>query len=143
MLVADDSKVAIKQVERAMTEIGVDVIKASDGKEAYDILRELAAKGPIQQSVALVISDVEMPEMDGYTLCASIRNDPALKDLYVILHTSLSGVFNQNMVSKAGANDFIPKFNPDELATAVEKGIHTLEQGISGADCIMKGGFSK
>ena len=143
VLVADDSKVAIKQVERAMTEIGVDVIKASDGKEAYDILRELAAKGPIQQSVALVISDVEMPEMDGYTLCASIRNDPALKDLYVILHTSLSGVFNQNMVSKAGANDFIPKFNPDELATAVEKGIHTLEQGISGADCIMKGGFSK
>lgn len=143
VLVADDSKVAIKQVERAMTEIGVDVIKASDGKEAYDILRELAAKGPIQQSVALVISDVEMPEMDGYTLCASIRNDSALKDLYVILHTSLSGVFNQNMVSKAGANDFIPKFNPDELATAVEKGIHTLEQGISGADCIMKGGFSK
>ena len=143
VLVADDSKVALKQVERAMTEIGVDVIKASDGKEAYDILRELAAKGPIQQSVALVISDVEMPEMDGYTLCASIRNDPALKDLYVILHTSLSGVFNQNMVSKAGANDFIPKFNPDELATAVEKGIHTLEQGISGADCIMKGGFSK
>lgn len=138
VLVADDSKVAINQVARAMQEIGVDVIKASDGKEAYGILREFAAKGPVRDSIGLVISDVEMPEMDGYTLCASIRQDPALKDLYVILHTSLSGVFNQSMVSKAGANDFIPKFNPDELASAVEKGIKTLEQGISGSECIMK-----
>ena len=143
VLVADDSKVAINQVARAMNEIGVEVIKARDGKEAYDILREFASKGPISDSIGLVISDVEMPEMDGYTLCASIRQNPALKDLYVILHTSLSGVFNQSLVSKAGANDFIPKFNPDELATAVEKGIHTMEQGISGADCIMKSNFTK
>lgn len=137
VLVADDSKVAIKQVERAMQAIGVDIVKASDGKEALEILRAALAKGPIRNSFELVISDVEMPEMDGYTLCASIRQDPALKDLYVILHTSLSGVFNQSMVSKAGANDFIPKFNPDELAGAVERGIKTVEQGISGADCIM------
>ncbi|MBO8415671.1 MAG: chemotaxis protein CheV [Proteobacteria bacterium] len=137
VLVADDSKVAIKQVERAMQAIGVDIVKASDGKEALEILHAALAKGPIRNSFELVISDVEMPEMDGYTLCASIRQDPALKDLYVILHTSLSGVFNQSMVSKAGANDFIPKFNPDELAGAVERGIKTVEQGISGADCIM------
>lgn len=138
VLVADDSKVALNQVSKAMRDLGVDVIKASDGKEALDILRELSQKGPIKDSIELVISDVEMPEMDGYTLCASIRQDPLLKDLYVILHTSLSGVFNQSLVSKAGANDFIPKFNPDELASAVEKGIHLVESGASGADNIMK-----
>ena len=138
VLVADDSKVALNQVSKAMRDLGVDVIKASDGKEALDILRELSQKGPIKDSIELVISDVEMPEMDGYTLCASIRQDPLLKDLYVILHTSLSGVFNQSLVSKAGANDFIPKFNPDELAAAVEKGIHLVESGTSGADNIMK-----
>lgn len=137
ILVADDSKVAMHQVCKAMESLGVEILKANDGKEALDILRELVATGPIKDSVELVISDVEMPEMDGYTLCASIRNDPALKDLYVILHTSLSGVFNQSMVSKAGANDFIPKFNPDELAKAVEKGIHLVESGASGADNIM------
>ena len=82
-----------------------------------------------------------MPEMDGYTLCANIRNEAALRDLYVILHTSLSGVFNQNMVSKAGANDFIPKFNPDELAAAVEKGLAIIQSGTSGADCVMKNAF--
>lgn len=141
VLVADDSKVALRQVKRALTEIGVDVIEAADGREAFDVLRELLKSNPdkkIQECIGLVISDVEMPEMDGYTLCASIRNDPNLKDLYVILHTSLSGVFNQNMVSKAGANDFIPKFNPDELAKAVEKGIEIALSGKSGADCVMK-----
>ncbi len=143
VLVADDSKVAIKQVERAMKDIGIDVVKAADGREALDLLREAAAKGPIRNTYELVISDVEMPEMDGYTLCASIRQDPALKDLYVILHTSLSGVFNQSMVSKAGANDFIPKFNPDELAGAVERGIKTVESGVSGSDCIMNSQLKK
>lgn len=140
ILVADDSKVAIKQVERALKDVGMEVVKAADGREALDLLREAAAKGPVRNTYELVISDVEMPEMDGYTLCASIRQDPALKDLYVILHTSLSGVFNQSMVSKAGANDFIPKFNPDELAKAVERGVQTVESGISGADCIMNSG---
>ena len=101
-------------------------------------LKELAANGPIRDQVELVISDVEMPEMDGYTLCASIRQDPSLKDLYIILHTSLSGVFNLGMVSKAGANDFIPKFNPEELSLAVKKGIELVESGSSGADMILK-----
>ncbi|CAK0750270.1 hypothetical protein CCP3SC1AL1_1760004 [Gammaproteobacteria bacterium] len=57
--------------------------------------------------------------MDGYTLTTEIRRDPALKDLYILLHTSLSGVFNQSMVKKVGANQFIAKFSPDELAKAV------------------------
>ena len=51
---------------------------------------------------------------------AEIRNNPNLKDLHVILHTSLSGVFNQAMVQKVGANNFIAKFQPDELAKAVQ-----------------------
>lgn len=139
VLVADDSKIALKQVKRALTEIGVEVIEARDGKEALDMLNEMINGGHnIRETLNLVISDVEMPEMDGYTLCANIRNSPQLRDLYVILHTSLSGVFNQSMVSKAGANDFIPKFNPEELATAVEKGLAIVSDGTSGADCVMR-----
>lgn len=72
----------------------------------------------------MLISDVEMPEMDGYTLTAEIKADPKLSPLHVILHTSLSGVFNQAMIEKVGADDFIAKFNPDELATAVKKWVH-------------------
>lgn len=120
VLVADDSSVARKQVLRALEAIGVQCVLAKDGREALNMLLEMVKLGPIEDQLALVISDIEMPEMDGYTFTAEIRNHPALKDLHVILHTSLSGVFNQAMVQKVGANDFIAKFQPDELAKAVQ-----------------------
>lgn len=124
ILVADDSSVARNQIKRALEPLGVQVIVARDGKEALEMLREMAHASPTgKPELALVISDIEMPEMDGYTLTAEVRADPALRDLYMILHTSLSGVFNQAMVQKVGANDFIPKFNPDELAGAVRRAI--------------------
>ncbi|MGF1686016.1 chemotaxis protein CheV [Photobacterium japonica] len=120
VMVADDSSVARKQVQRAIEAIGCECLLVKDGKEAITTLRSMAKEGDIHQQLALVISDIEMPEMDGYTLTAEIRNDPALKNLHVILHTSLSGVFNQAMVERVGANAFIPKFNPDELGAAVK-----------------------
>ncbi|BEE17093.1 chemotaxis protein CheV [Aeromonas enteropelogenes] len=123
VLVADDSSVARKQVQRALQAIGVECVLAKDGRDALNMLLEMAKNGPIKDQIALVISDIEMPEMDGYTFTAEIRNNPNLKDLHVILHTSLSGVFNQAMVQKVGANNFIAKFQPDELAKAVQNAL--------------------
>lgn len=123
IVVVDDSSVARNQIKKAVGNLGFDIILGKDGREGLNILKDLASKGPLGDQVALMISDIEMPEMDGYTLTAEVRNDPALSGLYVILHTSLSGVFNQAMVTKVGANDFIAKFNPDELADAVLKGL--------------------
>jgi two-component system chemotaxis response regulator CheV len=123
ILIADDSTVARKQVQRAVESIGFEVIAVKDGKEAYDKLVELAEEGDIRDQISLVISDIEMPEMDGYTLTAEIRRNPKLKNLYVILHSSLSGVFNQAMVERVGANVFIAKFNPDELGNAVKQAL--------------------
>ncbi|QUJ66720.1 chemotaxis protein CheV [Photobacterium sp. GJ3] len=120
VLVADDSSVARKQVQRAIESIGCECLLVKDGKEALLKLRQMAEEESIYKQLDLVISDIEMPEMDGYTLTAAIRNDDKLKDLHVILHTSLSGVFNQAMVDRVGANAFIPKFNPDELGAAVK-----------------------
>lgn len=139
IMVVDDSMVARKQVKAALKQMGIGkVIEATDGRKALEKLRELAADGHLRDKLNVVISDVEMPEMDGYTLCASIRQDSSLKQLYVILHTSLSGVFNLGMVSKAGANAFIPKFNPEELSESVKKALETMESGVSGADIIMR-----
>lgn len=121
VMVADDSSVARKQVSRALASIGLEAILASNGLEAYNKLKELSAQGPIEEQIGLLISDIEMPEMDGYTLTAKIRQDPDLVKLKVMLHTSLSGVFNQAMVKKVGADNFIAKFNPDELANAVKE----------------------
>lgn len=123
VMIADDSTVARNQVRRALEPLGLKMILAENGQDALDQLRALAedCETSISEKVALLISDIEMPEMDGYTLTAEIKNDEKLRCMPVILHTSLSGVFNNAMVEKVGAEDFIPKFHPDELATAVKK----------------------
>lgn len=127
ILVADDSTVARNQIKRALNSIGANIELVHNGREALNWLRAKAAEvgGDISSVVPLMVSDIEMPEMDGYTLTAEVKADPALKNMHVILHTSLSGVFNQAMVKKVGANDFIAKFHPDELATAVQKWMFT------------------
>ncbi|MCK7548313.1 chemotaxis protein CheV [Marinobacter koreensis] len=120
VLVVDDSVVARRQIERCLTAIGMEVVLKNDGKQALDYLKSLTADGSkANDHLAMIISDVEMPEMDGYTLVTRIKEDPALSDMFIMLHTSLSGVFNQAMVKKVGADDFMAKFSPDELAERV------------------------
>jgi two-component system chemotaxis response regulator CheV len=134
ILVADDSSVARNQIKRTMDQIGIKSVLAKDGKEALKILLEYAEKdGPISDYIGLVISDIEMPNMDGYSFTTELRKHPKLKGLYVILHTSLSGVFNEAMVQKVGANRFIPKFSPDDLANAVLGGFEASENSKTAA----------
>lgn len=120
ILIADDSSIARKQIQKVVETLGVKTTVKKDGKEALEYLMHLVEDGkdPYKE-ILMVISDIEMPEMDGYTFTAEVRANPALKDLHVVLHTSLSGVFNEAMVKKVGANDFLAKFHPDELAKRV------------------------
>ncbi len=123
IMIADDSTVARNQVKRALEPLGLNMLLAKNGQDALTQLEAIAEEcnTTITEKVALLISDIEMPEMDGYTLTAEIKQNERMRDVPVILHTSLSGVFNNAMVEKVGAEDFIPKFHPDELATAVKK----------------------
>ena len=122
ILIVDDSSVARNQVKRTCEQLGMTTMLASNGKEGLDELLELVSDGAdIRDKLDLVISDVEMPEMDGYTLTTEIRRHERLKNIPVMLHTSLSGVFNEDMVKKVGADKFVPKFNADELARMVRE----------------------
>ncbi len=126
IFIADDSSVARNQVKKALTSLGLEIELSKNGLEALKRLKEIAEEyGDVTNRVGVLVSDIEMPEMDGYTLTAEIKNTPELQKLHVVLHTSLSGVFNQAMVQKVGADDFIAKFHPDELATAVQKWLMT------------------
>jgi len=131
VLVVDDSSVARRQIGRTLEQIGVPHEFASNGREALDRLRVLVREhgSAISKRVPVVISDIEMPEMDGYTLTKLVKEDPVMKDLHLILHTSLSGVFNNSMVRKVGADQFVPKFDPDELARAVSLRVFGSEPG--------------
>lgn len=119
IMVVDDSSVARNQIRRTLEQLGIECVLANDGRQALDLLQEMASTGPIASQIDMLISDVEMPEMDGYTLTTSVRKDVRLKDLVIVLHTSLSGVFNESMVKSVGADRFIPKFNADDLANFV------------------------
>ncbi len=128
ILIVDDSSVARKQVLRCLQALGVAVIALNDGRSAYEYLKGMLSEGrdPATE-LLMLISDIEMPEMDGYTLTAEIRNDARLKDLYILLHSSLSGVFNEVMVKKVCANDFLAKFRPDDLVDRVVERIKVVD----------------
>ena len=133
VLIVDDSTIARKQIQKVVESLGVKTTLRKDGREALDFLKGLIEDGkdPYHE-LLMIISDIEMPEMDGYTFTAEVRASDELKNLHIILHTSLSGVFNEAMVKKVGANDFLAKFHPDELATRVNKRIEQLnEEGES------------
>ena len=121
VLVVDDSTMARKQIIKVLDQMEIKYTQAKNGKEAYDILLGWAndQRVPISERCSLVLSDVEMPEMDGYTLTKNIKDHPVLESLTVMLHSSLSGSFNDNMVQKVGADDFLAKYDATELDARV------------------------
>lgn len=128
VLVVDDSSVARKQIIRCLQNLGIEAVAQNDGRQALNYLKGLVADGkkPSEEFV-MMISDIEMPEMDGYTLTTEVRQDPVMCDMHILLHTSLSGVFNQSMVKRVGANDFLAKFRPDDLANRVIERIRAAD----------------
>jgi len=129
ILVVDDSRVARHQIRNVLEQLQVGATLLSDGRQALDHLLQVHASGENPSTrYAMVISDIEMPVMDGYTLTTEIRRHPALKDLYILLHTSLSGVFNNAMIEQVGANAFVAKYSPHELAEHVVKRLNEAAQ---------------
>lgn len=121
VLMADDSYTALAQAEATLKHMGIEVIKVMDGLKALELLQSWADSGiNVSDKLLMVITDAEMPVMDGYRLTAEIRKDDRLKDLFVVLHTSLSGNFNKAMVDKVGCDDFVSKFQPDVLAKVAQ-----------------------
>lgn len=127
VLAADDSLVARAQVKKTLDKIGVESVLCNNGREAYEKLLEWQENNdPRLKRLAMVISDIEMPEMDGYTLTTKIRNHPQLSGIFVMLHTSLSGLFNHELINQIDANAFVPKFDAKDLAKEIKKRLDFL-----------------
>ncbi|NOR69378.1 MAG: response regulator [Methylomarinum sp.] len=129
VLIVDDSSVARNQVKRVCTQVGIQCTTLKDGLEAWEHLSKLVDDGVnVAEHYSMIISDVEMPRMDGYTLATKIKSHPEMKAVYLILHTSLSGVFNTSMVEKVGANKFLAKFDPDSLVKTIQDHLKVRRQ---------------
>lgn len=121
---ADDSSVARNQIQRTLDAMNIRHISANNGKQAWDELQKIAAQAdaahvPVTNFIQLILTDVEMPEMDGYVLTKHVKSDPRFAGIPVIMHSSLSSDANQQLGRSVGVDDYIPKFEPHKLAATL------------------------
>jgi len=126
ILIVDDSALARKQITETIEAINLSYITATNGKEALDILKKHnTLDNEKNDLISMVVSDIEMPEMDGYTLAQKIRSEAGISDMYILLHTSLNGKINLEKAEQAGANDMLTKFIPEELMQKIVVGLQS------------------
>jgi two-component system, chemotaxis family, chemotaxis protein CheV len=126
VLFADDSSVARNQIVRTLDAMAVNHIATANGAEAWQELTRIADTARIsgrqvRDAVQLVLTDVEMPEMDGYMLAKRIKSDPRFNGVPVIMHSSLSGESNQQLGRSVGIDEYVSKFEPLKLAAAMSR----------------------
>lgn len=157
VMVVDDSFAARKIICDILEKAGFkDIIVCKDGLEAWETINRIynscvENRIDILDKVSLIITDLEMPNMDGYTLTKKIKDHPALKKIPVIINTSLSGEFNALRAKTVNADAFLVKFHPDELVILVkrlikktrgERGLKVEESSEEGEEVSHQGSFS-
>lgn len=120
VMIVDDSGMARKQIANALDLIGLNYVMAENGTDALARLQELQQE---EKRVDLIISDIEMPQMDGYTLTQEIRENEQLSSTYVLLHTSLAQGVSSINAEASGANASLTKFVTEDLVNAVVEGL--------------------
>ncbi len=126
VLAADDSPVARMMIEQGLNAMGVTYVMTKTGQEAWDRLQSLEAQAQtegksVQDKVALVLTDLEMPVMDGFTLTRNIKQDARFKSIPVVIHSSLTGSANEAHVQSVGADAYVAKFVASELAATLRQ----------------------
>lgn len=125
-IVAEDSKVARQMLEQGLKVMGIPAVMHTTGLEAWEKIKLMAQQAmtegvSIHDKIAMVLTDLEMPEMDGFTLTRNIKSDMGLKNIPVVIHSSLSGSANEDHVRKVGANGYVAKFEINELSAVIHK----------------------
>ncbi len=126
ILAADDSVVARSLIEQGLEAMGLPFVMTKTGKEAWDQLNYLATAAEtegktIYDKVALVLTDLEMPEMDGFTLTRSIKKSTRFANMPVVIHSSLSGTTNEEHVKTVGADAYVAKFSAEDLSSTLRR----------------------
>ncbi|MGI4719435.1 MAG: chemotaxis protein [Janthinobacterium lividum] len=126
ILAADDSVVARALIEDGLNAMGLPFIMTKSGKEAWDTLNSIASTAEaegrsVHDKVALVLTDLEMPEMDGFTLTRNIKKTGRFSGMPVVIHSSLSGTTNEEHVKNVQADAYVAKFSAEDLAGTLRR----------------------
>lgn len=128
ILIVDDSLVARAQLSDVLDRINVPYTVTDNGTEAMNIMKQDAANG---RPVDLLVSDIEMPGLDGYELTFAVRDDPSTASAYIILHTSISSEISVSQAQQVGANEALTKFDALELIDAMMRGVEFTRARVS------------
>ena len=123
---ADDSSVARNQIEKTLDAMQVKHISAINGNRAWTELKKIAdyadsAHIPVTDLIQVILTDVEMPEMDGYMLTRKVKEDKRFAKIPVLMHSSLSSDSNQQLGKAVGVDEYVPKFEPQKLAQTLTR----------------------
>ena len=123
---ADDSAVARGQIERTLNVLGIPFIGAINGRRAVEELQKIATHATstgrtVRELVSVILTDVEMPEMDGYILTKTIKSDSRFSGIPIVMHSSLSGMSNQTLGKSVGVDEYVSKFEPQRLAATLRR----------------------
>jgi two-component system chemotaxis sensor kinase CheA len=127
ILLAEDSPFFQNLIKNYLTQAGFEVDVAENGKVALEKLMQ----NPEQYS--LLITDIEMPEMDGFTLIAEVRKNPQFANLPILVQTSLAGEDVKKKVMELGANAYQVKLDREKVLTAINELLETRKQRVSHA----------
>jgi len=116
VLLVDDSQVALQQTLNVLRQLGLDCTAVRSAQAALQQLHEYHQAG---MPFELLVSDIEMPELDGYSLVQEIRRSPDIAGTYVLLHTSLDSTMNTEKARSVGANAVLTKFSSVDLSQAL------------------------
>jgi len=122
----DDSSVARKQIERTLDAMGIKGVSAVNGRQMWDEMEKVASYAksvgkPVSSIINLLLTDIEMPEMDGYILTKRVKSDPRFANIPIIMHSSLSGMSNQKLGQSVGVDEYVPKFEPQRLSETLAR----------------------
>ena len=123
VLVVDDSQVALQQTLASLRKLELECQAVRSAASALDLLLSRQQAG---QPIEVLVSDIEMPEMDGYSLVRAIRQNASIGQTYVLLHTSLDSTMNTEKARSVGANDVLTKFSAVDLSKALLRAVQSL-----------------
>ncbi len=123
-LLLDDSSTARRAMKTALEHMGFDVMEAIDGQDGLKKLEDLYAESgeeKFKKILKIIISDIEMPRMDGFHFASNVKNDARFKHLPILFNSSISGDFSHEKGKEAGADGYLVKFNPKKFYEEVSR----------------------
>lgn len=131
-LVLDDSMTARRLVGDALSKMGLKIIEAKDGAEGLEKMNDLYAlyKEGLSDNLKIIVSDIEMPQMDGFHFAATLKDDKRFANIPIIFNSSLSNEFSESQGKEVGGEGYLTKFNATQLYNEVARVVNMHKKTI-------------